>query len=57
MDIDKIDAIIIMEADGAKEIVVRDMDKIGKIMAQFVNAQTKFFDSSDYDGAVAWIAA
>jgi hypothetical protein len=29
----------------------------GKIMAKFVNAQTKFFDSSDYDGAVAWIAA
>ena len=29
----------------------------GKIMAKFVNAQTKFFDSDDYDGAVAWAAA
>jgi hypothetical protein len=29
----------------------------GKIMAKFVNAQTKFFDSGDYDGAVAWVAA
>ena len=29
----------------------------GKIMARFVNAQTKFFDSGDYDGAVAWVAA
>lgn len=29
----------------------------GKIMAKFVNAQTKFFHSGDYDGAVAWIAA
>jgi hypothetical protein len=29
----------------------------GKIMAKFVNAQTKFFDSDDYDGAVAWVAA
>jgi len=29
----------------------------GKIMARFVNAQTKFFDSDDYDGAVAWVAA
>jgi len=29
----------------------------GKIMARFVNAQTKFFDSSDYAGAVAWVAA
>ena len=28
-----------------------------KIMAKFVNARTKFFDSGDYDGAVAWIAA
>ena len=28
-----------------------------KIMAKFVNAQTKFFDSGDYDGAVAWVAA
>jgi hypothetical protein len=29
----------------------------GKIMSRFVNAQTKFFDSGDYDGAVAWVAA
>jgi hypothetical protein len=29
----------------------------GKIMARFVNAQTMFFDSNDYDGAVAWVAA
>ena len=29
----------------------------GKIMARFVNAQTMFFDSGDYDGAVAWVAA
>ena len=29
----------------------------GKIMARFVNAQTKFFDSGDYGGAVAWVAA
>jgi len=29
----------------------------GKIMARFVNAQTKFFDSGDYNGAVAWVAA
>lgn len=29
----------------------------GIIMAKFVNAQTRFFDSDDYDGAVAWIAA
>ena len=29
----------------------------GKIMARFVNAQTKFFDAGDYDGAVAWVAA
>ena len=29
----------------------------GKIMAKFVNAQTKFFDSGDYEGAVAWVAA
>ena len=29
----------------------------GKIMARFVNAQTMFFDSDDYEGAVAWIAA
>ncbi len=29
----------------------------GKIMARFVNAQTRFFDSGDYDGAVAWVAA
>jgi hypothetical protein len=29
----------------------------GKIMAKFVNAQTKFFDSGDYNGAVAWVAA
>jgi hypothetical protein len=29
----------------------------GKIMGKFVNAQTKFFDSGDYDGAVAWVAA
>ncbi len=29
----------------------------GKIMSKFVNAQTKFFDSADYDGAVAWVAA
>ncbi len=28
----------------------------GKIMARFVNAQTKFFDSGDYDGAVAWVS-
>jgi SpoIIAA-like len=28
----------------------------GKIMAKFVNAQTKFFDSGDYDGAIAWVA-
>ena len=30
---------------------------VGKIMDKFVNAQTKFFDSGDYDGAVAWLAA
>ena len=30
---------------------------VGKIMAKFVNAQTKFFDSGDYDDAVAWVAA
>jgi hypothetical protein len=29
----------------------------GKIIAKFVNARTKFFDSGDYDGAVAWVAA
>jgi hypothetical protein len=29
----------------------------GNIMAKFVNAQTKYFDSNDYDGAVAWLAA
>jgi hypothetical protein len=29
----------------------------GKIMARFVNAKTRFFDSGDYNGAVAWIAA
>jgi len=29
----------------------------GKFMAKFVNAQTKFFDSGDYDDAVAWVAA
>ena len=29
----------------------------GKIMARFVNAQTRLFDSGDYDGAVAWVAA
>lgn len=29
----------------------------GKIMARFVNAQTRFFESGDYDGAVAWVAA
>jgi hypothetical protein len=29
----------------------------GKIMAKFVNAQTKFFDSCDFDGALAWVAA
>ena len=29
----------------------------GKIMVRFVNAQTMFFDSGDYDGAVAWVAA
>ena len=29
----------------------------GKIVARFVNAHTMFFDSGDYDGAVAWIAA
>jgi hypothetical protein len=29
----------------------------GKIMARFVNARTMFFDSDDYEGAVAWIAA
>ena len=29
----------------------------GKIVARFVNAQTRFFDSGDYDGAVAWVAA
>jgi hypothetical protein len=28
----------------------------GKIMDRFVNAQTRFFDSGDYDGAVAWVA-
>ena len=28
----------------------------GKIMDRFVNAQTKFFDSGDYDGAVAWVS-
>jgi len=28
-----------------------------KIMAKFVNAQTRFFDSGDYEGAVAWVAA
>ena len=27
----------------------------GKIMARFVNARTMFFDSDDYEGAVAWI--
>jgi hypothetical protein len=29
---------------------------VEKIMARFVNAQTKFFDSGDYNGAVAWVA-
>jgi hypothetical protein len=29
----------------------------GKIMSRFVNAQTKFFDSGDYDGAIAWVSA
>jgi SpoIIAA-like len=29
----------------------------GKIMARFVNARTKFFDSGDYEGAVAWVGA
>ncbi|HAJ92260.1 MAG TPA: STAS/SEC14 domain-containing protein, partial [Gammaproteobacteria bacterium] len=29
----------------------------GKIMSKFVNAQTRFFDSNDYAGAVAWVAA
>jgi hypothetical protein len=29
----------------------------GKIMARVVNARTMFFDSDDYEGAVAWIAA
>lgn len=29
----------------------------GKIVARFVNAHTRFFDSGDYDGAVAWVAA
>ena len=29
----------------------------GKIMAKFVNAQIKYYDSDDYDGAVAWLAA
>ena len=29
----------------------------GKIMAKFVNAQIKYFESDDYDGAVAWLAA
>jgi hypothetical protein len=29
----------------------------GKIMARFVNAQTMFFDSDDYNGAVAWVDA
>lgn len=28
-----------------------------KLMSQFVNARTKFFDAGDYEGAVAWIAA
>ena len=28
-----------------------------KILSRFVNAQTMFFDSGDYDGAVAWAAA
>ena len=28
-----------------------------KIMSRFVNARTKFFDSGDYNGAVAWVAA
>jgi hypothetical protein len=27
-----------------------------KIMSKFLNAQTKFFDSGDYNGAVAWVA-
>ena len=35
----------------------KDWQKMaGKIMARFVNAQTKFFDSGDYDGAAAWVA-
>ena len=29
----------------------------GKIMAKFVNAEARFYDSGDYDGAVAWVAA
>ena len=29
----------------------------GKIMAKFVNAQTKFFDSGDYKGAIARVTA
>ena len=44
MDVDRIDAIIIMEADGAKEVVVRDMDKIGKIMEKYNSIE---FDWSD----------
>ena len=27
-----------------------------KIMSRFLNAQTRFFDSGDYNGAIAWVA-
>jgi len=34
-DVSKIDAMLIMEADGVKEVVVRDMNKIGEICKKY----------------------
>lgn len=28
-----------------------------RVMSRFINAETRYFDESDYDGAVAWVAA
>ncbi len=46
-DVTKIEALLIMEADGAKEVVVRDMNRIGDICKKFRVIEYEWTDNPE----------